>query len=130
MPATDDCLAGVTTEFADEHAHERRLTDADHGMAAPVAGQAWLRTTAMPPNKGMKLTNLSAAPGTHTDRSAASCPRGTTDGGTGSQLIPGVLRTYELKARSHDGQERSDRGVDLQLIGPRTNDACDKQQQH
>jgi len=40
----------------------------------------------------MKLTNLSAAPGTHTDRSAASCPRGATDGGTGSQLILCVRR--------------------------------------
>ena len=45
------------------------------------------------PNKRMKLTNLSAAPGTHTDRSAASCPCGETDGGTGSQLILGVGRT-------------------------------------
>ena len=48
-----------------------------------------------PANKGMKLTNLSAAPGTHTDRSAASCPRmDATGGGTGSQLIPGVVRTW------------------------------------
>jgi hypothetical protein len=42
-------------------------------------------------NKGMKQTNLSAAPGQH--GSAASCARGKTDGRTGSQLIPGVLRT-------------------------------------
>ena len=46
----------------------------------------------------MKQTNLSAAPGTHTDRSAASCPRmDATGGGTGSQLIPGVRRTTETR---------------------------------
>jgi hypothetical protein len=35
--------------------------------------------------------------GAHTDRSAASCPRGPTDGGTGSQLIPGVGRTQNYR---------------------------------
>ena len=72
-------------------AYERRLRmliTATHERATSTATAVGLL-----PNKGMKQTNLSAAPGTHTDRSAASCPRGTTDGGTGSQLIPGVLRT-------------------------------------
>jgi hypothetical protein len=48
--------------------------------------------TSEPSNKGMKLTKLSAAP--LLGRSAASCPRRqTSDTGTASQLIPGVLRT-------------------------------------
>ena len=46
-----------------------------------------------PSEKGMKLTKLSAAP--LRGRSVASCPRrSTSDGGTASQLIPGVRRTY------------------------------------
>jgi hypothetical protein len=43
----------------------------------------------IPSNKGMKLTELSAAP--LLGRSAASCPRrSTSDAGTASQLIRGV----------------------------------------
>ena len=50
------------------------------------------QVTSEPPNKGMKLTKLSAAP--FRGRSAASCPRrSTSDAGTASQLIPGVRRT-------------------------------------
>src|SRR5574340_1048405 len=50
-----------------------------------------------PPNKAMKLTRLSAAPGcsmnTGTDGGAASCARGRVGGRTASQLIAGVRRT-------------------------------------
>ena len=52
----------------------------------------------MPPNKGMKLTKLSAAP--LRGRSAASCPRrSTSDAGSASQLIPGVGRTRRGERR-------------------------------
>jgi hypothetical protein len=51
----------------------------------------------MLPNKAMKLTSLSAAPGLNgtsgVDGGAASCPRGRGTAGTGSQLIAGVRRT-------------------------------------
>ena len=50
-----------------------------------------------PPNKAMKLTSLSAAPGLNgkrgVDGGAASCPRGLGTAGTGSQLIASVERT-------------------------------------
>ena len=50
-----------------------------------------------PPNKAMKLTSLSAAPGlsctTGVDGGAASCPRGFGTAGTASQLIAGVRLT-------------------------------------
>ncbi len=52
-----------------------------------------------PPNKAMKLTRLSAAPGwvhVHLTRGAASCPRRLETAGTASQLIAGVLRTLKL----------------------------------
>jgi hypothetical protein len=46
----------------------------------------------MPPNKAMKLTELSAAPGLTVG--AASCPRRTiSDAGTAPQLIASVRRT-------------------------------------
>ena len=51
----------------------------------------------VPPNKAMKLTSLSAAPGLNgepgVDGGAASYPRRFETAGTGSQLIAGVLRT-------------------------------------
>ena len=51
------------------------------------------RASGEPPNKGMKLTKLSAAPLASME-SAASCPRRPRmDAGTASQLIPGVRRT-------------------------------------
>jgi hypothetical protein len=54
-----------------------------------------------PPNKAMKLTRLSAAPGwlrEYQTRGAASCPRGHETAGTASQLIAGVLRTVVERA--------------------------------
>ena len=57
----------------------------------------------MPPNKAMKLTSLSAAPGlngkTGVGGGAASYPRGRETAGTGSQLIAGVRRTWGVAQR-------------------------------
>ncbi len=50
--------------------------------------------TAGPPNEGMKLTKLVAAP----ERAYKVPPRarvGQSDAGTASQLIPGVRRTWK-----------------------------------
>ncbi len=49
-----------------------------------------------PPNKAMKLTRLSAAPGwfrVHLAEGAASCPRRRGTAGTASQLIASVRET-------------------------------------
>ena len=61
-----------------------------------------------PPNKAMKLTSLSAAPGlngaTGVDGGAASYPRRRETAGTGSQLIASVLRTSQRR-RACAGRE-------------------------
>jgi hypothetical protein len=57
----------------------------------------------VPPNKAMKLTRLSAAPGwlSNADlaEGAASCPRRRETAGTASQLIASVRRTREAPCR-------------------------------
>ena len=64
--------------------------------------------TAAPSNKGMKLTKLSAAP--LRGRSAASCPRrSTSNAGTASQLIPGVLRT--MRSERWQGKTMTERSA-------------------
>jgi hypothetical protein len=68
----------------------RVLCEATRALAARV-------TDARPPNKAMKLTRLSAAPGwfrEHPAGGAASCPRRCETAGTASQLIASVRRTY------------------------------------
>ena len=61
-----------------------------------------------PPNKAMKLTSLSAAPGldgtTGMDGGAASYPRGRGTAGTGSQLIAGVRLTSACGVDGRPGE--------------------------
>jgi hypothetical protein len=67
----------------------RFKTEANDGRTEP--------TERRPPNRRMKLTKLSAAPGwlltTVRTEVPPRAPAGRTDGGTASQLIRGVLRT-------------------------------------
>jgi hypothetical protein len=60
-----------------------------------------------PPNKRMKLTKLSAAPGWLSTTVRTEVPprarAGRIDAGTASQLIRGVLRTLACGAGQHEG---------------------------
>jgi hypothetical protein len=61
------------------------------------------------PNRRMKLTRLSAAPGWSSNDEpgggAASCPRRRETAGTASQLIAGVRRTYPAIPRDPSSSE-------------------------
>ena len=82
----------------DERAHEvatvgrrawRAVTDGDLSAAARTI----LRQRGTPPNKGMKLTKLSAAWLPAWTCRLMPAPVNGMDAGTASQLIPGVRRT-------------------------------------
>ena len=82
------------------------------GLSSCVALAAVPRVRGRP-NKAMKLTSLSAAPGlsctTGVDGGAASCPRRLGAAGTGSQLIASVRRSLAAaeakRGRGDEGQE-------------------------
>jgi hypothetical protein len=62
----------------------------------PDSGVSALASMLVPPNKAMKLTRLSAAPGWlrgYQTRGAASCAHRYKTVGTASQLMRRVLRT-------------------------------------
>ena len=81
--------------------HFRRAAESrDDPLVGGTPATGVLIRIAAPPNKGMKLTKLSAAP--FRGRSAGSCPRRPVDAGTASQLISGVRRT----SSGHSGLSR------------------------
>jgi hypothetical protein len=84
-----------------------------HGLSASagagLAGEAGVGGLKGLPNRRMKQTRLSAAPGwlyRYQTRGAASCPRRQEAAGTASQLIRGVGRTLRCVAAVCPGTRR------------------------
>ena len=78
----------------------RNWREIGRAASSSVPLTSGLLTNHEPPNKGMKLTKLSAAPpcaASGAPGGAASCPRRRQDAGTASQLIPGVRRTSGVR---------------------------------